>query len=57
MTPPTLVIAGGADFPPMVDAARALAEAIPTAASGIRGQGHNVDPAVIGAVLTEFFIA
>jgi pimeloyl-ACP methyl ester carboxylesterase len=58
VTAPTLVIAGGADFPPMVDAARALAAAIPNAEfRHLEGQGHNVDPAVIGAVLAEFFVA
>jgi len=58
VTAPTLVIAGGADFPPMVDAARALAAAIPNADfRHLEGQGHNVDPAVIGAVLAEFFVA
>jgi pimeloyl-ACP methyl ester carboxylesterase len=58
VTSPTLVIAGGADFPPMVDAARALAEAIPDGRfQHLEGQGHNVDPAVIGAVLAEFFTA
>ncbi len=55
---PSLVIAGGADFPPMVDAARALAAAIPNATfHHLEGQGHNVDPAVIGAALAEFFAA
>lgn len=55
---PSLVIAGGADFPPMVDAARALAAAIPNGEfRHLEGQGHNVDPAVIGAVLAEFFVA
>jgi pimeloyl-ACP methyl ester carboxylesterase len=54
----SLVIAGGADFPPMVDAARALAAAIPNGSfRHLEGQGHNVDPAVIGAVLAEFFAA
>ena len=58
VTSPTLVIAGGADFPPMVDAARALAAAIPDGGfEHLEGQGHNVDPAVIGAVLAEFFAA
>ena len=58
MTSPSLVIAGGADFPPMVDAARALAAAIPNGEfRHLEGQGHNVDPAVIGAVLAEFFVA
>jgi pimeloyl-ACP methyl ester carboxylesterase len=55
---PSLVLAGGADFPPMIDAARALAAAIPNATfQHLEGQGHNVDPAVIGAVLAAFFVA
>ena len=58
VTSPTLVIAGGADFPPMVDAARALAAAIPDGEfRHLEGQGHNVDPTVIGPVLAEFFAA
>ena len=58
VTSPTLVLAGGADFPPMIEAARALAAAIPNAEFGhLEGQGHNVDPAIIGAVLAEFFAA
>jgi pimeloyl-ACP methyl ester carboxylesterase len=55
---PTLVLAGGADFPPMLDAAQALAQAIPNATyRHLEGQGHNVDPAVMGAALAEFFRA
>ena len=58
VTAPTLVIAGGADFPPMIDSARALAAAIPHGEfRHLEGQGHNVDPAVIGTVLAEFFVA
>jgi hypothetical protein len=42
----------------MIDAARALAAAIPNATfQHLEGQGHNVDPAVIGAVLAAFFVA
>jgi pimeloyl-ACP methyl ester carboxylesterase len=53
---PTLVIAGGADMPWMRDTAKALAEAIPDGSSRLLdGQGHDVDPAVIGPVLKEFF--
>ena len=56
VTAPTLVLAGGADFPPMLDAAQALAKAIPNGRyQHLEGQGHNVDPAVIGAALAEFF--
>jgi pimeloyl-ACP methyl ester carboxylesterase len=55
---PTLVLAGGADFPAIVDSARALAEAIPNGEfRQLEGQGHNVDPAVIGAALAGFFTA
>jgi pimeloyl-ACP methyl ester carboxylesterase len=53
---PTLVMAGGADFPWMRESARALAEQIPGAKTHfLDGQGHNVDPAVITPVLVEFF--
>jgi pimeloyl-ACP methyl ester carboxylesterase len=58
VTAPTLVLAGGADFPPMIDSAKALAAAIPNGTfRHLEGQGHNVDPAVIGAALAEFFAA
>jgi len=53
---PTLVIAGGADMPWMRDTAEALAEALPDAQTRmLEGQGHNVDPAVLGPVLVGFF--
>ena len=53
---PTLVIAGGADFPWMRDTAKALASVIPGAHIRIlEGQGHNVDPAVLAPALVEFF--
>jgi pimeloyl-ACP methyl ester carboxylesterase len=53
---PTLVIAGGADFPWMRDTARALADALPDGRVRIlEGQGHDVDPAVLGRALKEFF--
>ncbi|HEV8652943.1 MAG TPA: alpha/beta hydrolase [Actinomycetes bacterium] len=58
VTAPTLVIAGGADFPWMRDTAQALADALPDAQPRtLEGQGHNVDPAVIAPVLVEFFKA
>jgi pimeloyl-ACP methyl ester carboxylesterase len=58
VTAPTLVLAGGADFPAMVESARSLAEAIPNGRfRHLEGQGHNVDPTVIGAALAEFFAA
>lgn len=53
---PTLVIAGGADFPWMRETATALADAIPDGQTRfLDGQGHDVDPAVLGPVLKEFF--
>jgi pimeloyl-ACP methyl ester carboxylesterase len=52
---PTLVIAGGASFPGMLEAAHALSDAIPDAGTRIlEGQGHDVDPAVLAPALTEF---
>jgi pimeloyl-ACP methyl ester carboxylesterase len=52
---PTLVIAGGADMPFMRDTATALAEALPDGeARFLDGQGHDVDPTVLGPVLKEF---
>jgi pimeloyl-ACP methyl ester carboxylesterase len=53
---PTLVSAGGADFPWIRDSAQALVELIPDAKIHLLdGQGHNVDPAVLAPVLVEFF--
>jgi pimeloyl-ACP methyl ester carboxylesterase len=53
---PTLVIAGGADFPWIRESAQALAELIPGAKIHfLDGQAHNVDPAVLAPVLVEFF--
>jgi pimeloyl-ACP methyl ester carboxylesterase len=53
---PTLVMAGGADFPWMRETAQALADALPDAETRtLEGQGHNVDPAVIAHALVEFF--
>ena len=53
---PTLVIAGGADFPWMRDTARALADALPEGQAKIlEGQGHNVDPSVLAPALKDFF--
>ena len=57
VTAPTLVIAGGADFPWMRDTAQALADALPDGQTRtLEGQGHNVDPAVLAPVLVEFFV-
>jgi pimeloyl-ACP methyl ester carboxylesterase len=53
---PTLVIAGGEDFPWMPDTARKLADALPDGEVLILdGQGHDVDPAVLAPALKEFF--
>jgi pimeloyl-ACP methyl ester carboxylesterase len=58
ITSPALILAGGADFPFMPETAQALAAAIPGAEyRHLDGQGHNVDPTVIGPVLAEFFAA
>jgi pimeloyl-ACP methyl ester carboxylesterase len=55
---PTLVSAGGADFPWMRESAQALAELIPDAKTHfLDGQGHGVDPSVLAPVLIEFFIS
>jgi len=43
-------------MPWMRDTAQALAEALPDAQTRmLEGQGHNVDPAVLGPVLVGFF--
>jgi len=53
---PTLVLAGGADFPWMRDAANALADTLPHGEARIlEGQGHDVDPEVLANALKEFF--
>jgi pimeloyl-ACP methyl ester carboxylesterase len=53
---PTLVVAGGADMPWMRQTARELAAAVPDGrARLLEGQGHDVDPAVLGPVLKAFF--
>ena len=55
---PTMVIAGGADFPWMRQTAEALATALPDGQVRILvGQGHDVAPGVLAPVLTEFFNA
>ena len=54
---PTLVIAGGADFPWIRETATALADALPHGqARFLDGQGHDVDPAVLAPVLKEFLV-
>ena len=58
VTSPTLVLAGGADFPWMRETARMLADAIPNGRTRIlEGQGHNVDQALLATVLVEFLAA
>jgi pimeloyl-ACP methyl ester carboxylesterase len=55
---PTMVIAGGADFPWMRQTAETLAAALPDGQVRIlEGQGHDVDPGVLVPVLREFFNA
>jgi pimeloyl-ACP methyl ester carboxylesterase len=55
---PTMVLAGGADFPWMRQTAETLASALPDGQVRIlEGQGHDVDPRVLAPVLTEFFTA
>jgi pimeloyl-ACP methyl ester carboxylesterase len=55
---PTLVMAGSASYPFMDVAAQDLAKKIPKGKYRvIEGQTHEVDPAVIAPVLTEFFNA
>ena len=53
---PTLVIAGDASMPFMIDTAEALAEALPDGRTTIlKGQSHNVAPDALAPVLKEFF--
>ena len=55
---PTLVIAGGKDFPWMRETAQALADVLPDGRTRmLEGQGHDVDNRVLGPVLEEFFRA
>jgi pimeloyl-ACP methyl ester carboxylesterase len=53
---PTIVMAGDATFPWIIDTARALAEAIPDAELRIlEGQTHDVSPEALAPVLDAFF--
>jgi pimeloyl-ACP methyl ester carboxylesterase len=53
---PTLVLAGGRDFPWMRDTARALADALPQGRTRmLEGQGHSVDAAAVAPALRDFF--
>ena len=56
ITAPAIVIDGGASFPFLHATADALAEALPNGERAtLEGQEHNVDPAALAVVLTEFF--
>jgi pimeloyl-ACP methyl ester carboxylesterase len=53
---PALVMSGGASFPFMTDTAAALSRAMPHAQHRIlAGQTHDLNPAVLGPLLVEFF--
>jgi pimeloyl-ACP methyl ester carboxylesterase len=53
---PTLVLVGAASFDFFGPTAKAIADELPTAeVKTLEGQEHNVDPAVLGPVLAEFF--
>jgi pimeloyl-ACP methyl ester carboxylesterase len=53
---PALVMSGGASFPFMTATAAVLSRAIPDAQHRIlAGQTHDLNPAVLGPVLVEFF--
>jgi pimeloyl-ACP methyl ester carboxylesterase len=53
---PTLVVHGDASYPFTGQTARALTQAIPHAQlRTLAGQDHNVSPAVLAAVLVQFF--
>jgi len=53
---PALVMSGGASLPFMNDTAAALSRAMPRAQHRtLAGQTHDIDPAVLGPVLVEFF--
>jgi pimeloyl-ACP methyl ester carboxylesterase len=56
VTVPTLVLDGGASFDFLGATAEALAKALPNGQRrSLEGQEHNVDPAVLGPALVEFF--
>ena len=53
---PTLVLVGAASFGFMGPTAKAIADVLPDArVQTLEGQEHNVDPAVLGPALAEFF--
>jgi pimeloyl-ACP methyl ester carboxylesterase len=56
VTVPTLVLVGAASFDFFGPTAKAVADALPTAeVKTLEGQEHNVDPAVLGPALAEYF--
>ena len=58
VTAPTLLMAGGASFPFMREAARALADILPDGQHRtLEGQEHNVSPEALAPVLEGFFVA
>ncbi len=55
---PTLVIDGEESHVMLRQAAQSLADALPTGRyRTLKGQGHDIIPAVVGPVLEEFFLA
>ncbi|ASO20893.1 pimeloyl-ACP methyl ester carboxylesterase [Actinoalloteichus hoggarensis] len=56
VTVSTLVLAGGASSAAYRESAKALADAVPSGRQRVLdGQGHDVAPAAVAPVLTEFF--
>jgi pimeloyl-ACP methyl ester carboxylesterase len=53
---PTIVLVGGASFDFFGPTAKAIADALPgSEVKTLEGQEHNVDPAVLGPAVAEFF--
>lgn len=58
LTAPTLLIAGGASDPQMIEAARRIADEAPDGRCVVlEGQGHGVPPEVLAPVVVAFFTA
>ncbi len=56
VTIPTIVLAGGASFPFMIETAEAIAKALPAGqVRTLEGQSHDVAPDAIAPALREFF--
>ncbi|MGH2477172.1 MAG: alpha/beta fold hydrolase [Candidatus Limnocylindrales bacterium] len=54
---PTLVMCGGSSFPFMRTTAQTIAQALPNGSLQVlEGQSHDVQPQVLGPVLTEFLL-